>query len=109
MSNYGSGMNQLARDPGQGLVPERKAGSMEGTISGALRGIRDALDRLDGTLGDLVGRISPVTAGEAPRGPDTPGPAEQSMSPLHDELISLELRINNMRRNIESVALRITL
>ena len=82
----------------------------EGIISGSLKTLRDSLDRLDGTLGDLRGRISPVLGPERPPGNiKEPSATQQTMSPLHDELENLDTRVNNLRRQVEELCTRVTL
>ena len=106
MSNYGAGQMQQER---LGNTVEAKRMGNEGIISATLSAIRDSLDRLDGTLGDLRGRISPILGSERPPGIDKPSPGPQTMSPLHDELENLDIRVNNLRRQVEDICQRITL
>ena len=93
-----------------GTSQEPKRVGNEGIISASLKTLRDSLERLDGTLGDLRGRISPVLGNERqPSNTKDPSATPQTMSPLHDELESLDMRINNLRRQVEELCERVTL
>lgn len=87
--------------------PKRSAN--EGIVSSSLSTIRDSLERLDGVLGDLRGKMNPILGSELPPGGDRPSAVVQTVSPLHDELESINLRVNNLRRQVETLMDRITL
>ena len=85
-----------------------KPSSNEGIIAQELSAIRDSLDSFDGALGDLTVRLGPVLGSE-PVSNALKDPTISSISPLHDALLSINSRINGLRKRVDQLAARITL